>query len=57
MQGLNSLCTVVFLCRLTALSTPGEPREDVSDYTDLELIQHINVDIARLTKLLNGECM
>ncbi|KAK2173204.1 hypothetical protein NP493_892g01057 [Ridgeia piscesae] len=37
--------------RLAALSAPSA--EDVSDYTDLELIQHINVDCSRLTKLLN----
>jgi len=41
-------------CRLAALSAPSA--EDVSDYTDLELIQHINVDCSRLTKLLNGGC-
>lgn len=36
--------------RLTALSTCNE---DQSDMSDLELIQHINVDILRLIKLLN----
>ncbi|KAK2156732.1 hypothetical protein LSH36_206g01021 [Paralvinella palmiformis] len=39
--------------RLTALSSSNE---DVTDFTDLELIQHINVDCNRLTKLLN-ECV
>ena len=38
-------------CSLTALSNSTE---DVSDYTDIELIQHINVDCVRLMKLLNG---
>ena len=33
------------------LSTSGE---DVQDFTDLELIQHINVDCVRITKLLTG---
>ncbi len=28
--------------------------EDASDLSDLELIQHMNMDLARLTKLLNG---
>ena len=40
--------------RLTALSA-GSCDQDVSDHTAyLELIQHINVDCSRLTKLLNG---
>ena len=39
--------------RLTALSNSNE---DTSDYIDLELIQHINVDCVRLNKLLN-ECV
>ena len=44
----------VLLClRLTALSNASE---DTSDYIDLELIQHINVDCVRLNKLLN-ECV
>ena len=29
--------------------------EDVQDYTDLELIQHINVDCSRITRLLTGK--
>ena len=37
--------------RLTALSTSSE---DVTEYPDLELIQHINVDCIRLNKLLHG---
>ncbi|ESO97611.1 hypothetical protein LOTGIDRAFT_104331 [Lottia gigantea] len=36
--------------RLTALQNPSD---DQSDLSDLELIQHMNMDIARLTKLLN----
>ena len=39
--------------RLTALSNASE---DTSDYIDLELIQHINVDCVRLNRLLN-ECV
>ena len=35
---------------LTALSTSNE---DSCDHTDLELIQHINVHVGRLTQLLN----
>jgi len=38
-------------CRLATLCNVGE---DTSDITDIELIQHINVDCARLTKLLSG---
>ena len=41
------------LCRLATLCNVGE---DTSDITDIELIQHINVDCARLTKLLTGAC-
>ena len=37
--------------RLTAMSSS----EEFSDITDIELIQHINVDCSRLIKLLNGE--
>ena len=40
-----------FLPRLTTLSTLSE---DQSDLSDLELIQHLNVDVIRLTKLLGG---
>ncbi|XP_050410069.1 neurofibromin isoform X2 [Patella vulgata] len=36
--------------RLTALTNPSD---DPSDLSDLELIQHMNMDIVRLTKLLN----
>ena len=44
---------IIFLkFSLTALSTCNE---DQSDMSDLELIQHINVDIVRLIKLLNGK--
>jgi len=38
-------------CRLATLCNVGE---DTSDITDIELIQHINVDCPRLTKLLSG---
>ncbi len=47
-QFVFSLCVH---CRLTEPSTSSE---DVTDSTDLELIQHIYMDINRLTKLLNG---
>ena len=40
-----------FDIRLTAMSSS----EEFSDITDIELIQHINVDCSRLIKLLNGE--
>ena len=40
--------------RLTTLSTLSE---DQSDLSDLELIQHLNVDVIRLTKLLGGNDM
>ena len=49
-------CIILFviMISLTALSgSSGD--QDVSDCTDLELIQHINVDCSRLTKLLNGK--
>lgn len=37
--------------RLQELSVSSEENPD---YSDIELIQHINVDVHRLTKLLNG---
>lgn len=37
--------------RLSELSVSVEENPD---YSDIELIQHINVDVDRLTKLLNG---
>jgi len=45
------LCVYEF-CRLMLLSTSSE---DQSDLSDLELIQHLNVDVIRLTKLLSGK--
>ncbi len=38
--------------RLQELSVSGSSEEPGADQTDIELIQHINVDLARLTKLL-----
>lgn len=38
-------------CRLQELSACSEENPD---YSDIELIQHINVDVHRLTKLLSG---
>ncbi len=38
--------------RLQELSVPGSSEESGTDHTDIELVQHINVDLARLTKLL-----
>lgn len=38
--------------KLQELSTSTEENPD---YTDLELIQHINVDVVKLTRLLNGK--
>ena len=43
--------SLIFLCRLVTLSTCND---DPSDLSDLELIQHMNMDLARLSKLLNG---
>lgn len=37
--------------RLQELAKCGD---ETADYSDIELIQHINVDVYRLTKLLNG---
>lgn len=37
--------------RLQELSVSNEENPD---YSDIELIQHINVDVHRLTRLLNG---
>ncbi|KAH7956150.1 hypothetical protein HPB52_006508 [Rhipicephalus sanguineus] len=37
-------------CRLHELSNANE---ETTDFSDIELIQHINVDVARLIKLLN----
>jgi len=31
--------------------------EENPDYSDIELIQHINVDVNRLIRLLNGLCL
>lgn len=43
-------------CILYRLSNlPPSADVDQSDLSDLELIQHINVDIHRLIKLLNGK--
>lgn len=38
--------------KLQELSTSTDENPD---YTDLELIQHINVDVVKLTRLLNGK--
>jgi neurofibromin 1 len=40
-----------FSSRLQELSACNEENPD---YSDIELIQHINVDVNRLTRLLNG---
>lgn len=42
-----------FPFRLMTLSNSGEEITEIN--TDLELIQHINVDCSRLTRLLNGQ--
>lgn len=39
---------------LPRLHTLSGCSEDQSDLSDLELIQHLNVDVNRLTKLLGG---
>lgn len=39
--------------RLQELSTTNEENPD---YTDIDLIQHISLDLVRLNKLLNGTC-
>lgn len=31
--------------------------EENPDYMDIELIQHINLDINKLTKLINGKAL
>jgi predicted RNA-binding protein with EMAP domain len=43
---------LTFQYRLQELSSSNEENPDLSD---IELIQHINVDTIRLIKLLNGE--
>jgi hypothetical protein len=43
--------TVFCSSRLQELSTSSEENPD---YSDIELIQYINVDVSRLTRLLNG---
>ena len=40
--------------RLQELSTNNE---ESPDYADIELIQHINLDLQRLNKLLNGKVL
>lgn len=42
----------LFMYRLQELSACNEENPD---YSDIELIQHINVDVVRLTKLLSGK--
>lgn len=37
--------------RLQELSNSGDEN---TDYSDIELMQYINVDVCRLTRLLNG---
>lgn len=44
--------THFYIFRLQELSTCNEENPD---YSDIELIQHINVDVVRLIKLLNGK--
>lgn len=46
-------CSFFFFFRLQELSTSST--EENPDYSDIELIQHINVDVNRLIKLLNGK--
>lgn len=46
------LIYVLIFFRLTNLAGVNDDQIDLSD---LELIQHINVDMLRLIKLLNGE--
>lgn len=38
----------------TKLQELASSPDENADYSDIELIQHINVDISRLTKLLTG---
>lgn len=40
--------------RLQELSTTNEENPD---YTDIDMIQHISLDLVRLNKLLNGKCI
>lgn len=51
----KNVCTpnCSFFFRLQELSTSST--EENPDYSDIELIQHINVDVNRLIKLLNGK--
>jgi hypothetical protein len=41
--------------RLQELSTSNT--EENLDYSDIELMQYINIDVERLVKLLNGELL
>lgn len=50
---LNFFNTVFSRISTKLQELSGAP-EEVGDYTDLELIQHINVDLDRLTKLISG---
>lgn len=51
----NWLSQVSFTCSNFRLTTLSGCSDDQSDLSDLELIQHINVDVSRLTKLLSGQ--
>ena len=42
--------TFIYFYRLVTLAQV----EEIADMSDLELIQHMNMDLCRLTKLLNG---
>ena len=47
-------CFIVFSSRIFRFVQLAQV-EDMSELSDIELIQHMNMDLYRLTKLLNGD--
>ena len=54
MKSLSDAKKIFVAFALYRLMTLSAVSEDQSDLSDLELIQHLNVDVTRLTKLLSG---
>lgn len=55
LKGLNiCVCIVIFLFNFRLQELSGSNEEN-PDLIDIELIQHINLDVTRLTKILSGK--
>ena len=53
-NGDGSVDCLVCICRLECLIVSGD---ETCEAGDLDLIQHMNVDMLKLTRLLNGEAI